>query len=743
VNTPAPIVTEAAGRSEHARPGSAYVARIAGQAGVPVPEGFLKIGDGQAGPAPLTRPFGPPSPARGEGNSAAALPSRLPFHPYADLFPLIEGTEFEDLVEDIRENGLQEEIELLAGAVLDGRNRYLALCAIAERGLMLGAGWKPFGGQPLRPAWLDPDPEPSPMFVVFDGQAHGEPLAYVLSKNLRRRHLNPSQRAMVAAGIANMRQGERTDLGEPSANLQKVSLEQAAEDAQVSPRSAATAREVIKTGIGDLQDAVRQGKASVSAAAEIARLSQDEQKRVLAEIAAQPETKRAFISTVKELRRERQDEKRSARETREADLGAKQAALPDRRYGVILADPEWRFEPWSRETGLDRAADNHYPTSVTEVIAARPVATIAATDSVCLLWATAPMLPHALAVLAAWGFDYRTHIIWRKAEPASPGSSRTGRPVLGTGYWFRNAHEILLVGVRGNPPCPAMGDQWPSIVDAPPLKHSQKPDWQYELLETYFPNLPKIELNARRARKGWDAWGLEAPESPALPVPPIGSGASAARSSPLPDHDPETGEIIEAQPHTPSSPLEGEVRPKGGEGGEGGAPAACPDPSPCPSPARGEGTMGLALDRDPQTEEIIEEFQAPDTRHIAGAVDSHASAVTGLPAAPSQSQAKAAPDASTPSSAARPAGDGRADRSVDDAVDLDIPPILRWVQLSQGERGALASLAAAAERLDLNQRMFVRWLADHPERATVLDRQYLAMIVAKHPGAGRFSEAAA
>jgi len=75
---------------------------------------------------------------------------------------------------------------------------------------------------------------------------------------------------------------------------------------------------------------------------------------------------------------------------------------------VILADAEWRFEPWSQETGMDRAADNHYPTSPTEIIASRPVESIAANDCVLLLWAAAPMLEQALRVMAALGLRVLT-----------------------------------------------------------------------------------------------------------------------------------------------------------------------------------------------------------------------------------------------------------------------------------------------------------------------------------------------
>ena len=191
-------------------------------------------------------------------------------------------------------------------------------------------------------------------------------------------------------------------------------------------------------------------------------------------------------------------DKQKRRAARERALASKLRRLPTKRYGVILADPEWRFEPYSRKTGMDRAADNHYPTSTLDVIKRRDVPSITGKDCVLFLWATAPMLQQALDVLVAWGFTYKSHFVWTKDR-------------IGTGYWSRNMHELLLVGTRGELPAPAPGTQWPSVIEAPRTRHSEKPDRFYELIETYFPTLPKIELNARKRRKGWDAWGLEAP----------------------------------------------------------------------------------------------------------------------------------------------------------------------------------------------------------------------------------------
>ena len=90
------------------------------------------------------------------------------------------------------------------------------------------------------------------------------------------------------------------------------------------------------------------------------------------------------------------------------------------------------------------------------------------------------------------------------------------KPSIGLGRWVRSRHEILLIGTRGNPPCPAPGEQWDSVIEAPRQGgHSKKPEIFYQLIEAYFPNTPKIELNARRHRPGWDACGPEAPDDEA------------------------------------------------------------------------------------------------------------------------------------------------------------------------------------------------------------------------------------
>jgi N6-adenosine-specific RNA methylase IME4 len=211
---------------------------------------------------------------------------------------------------------------------------------------------------------------------------------------------------------------------------------------------------------------------------------------------------REAVASVAQTRDERQAEKKERRQAREVDLGARIAALPNKRYGVIVADPEWKFKVWSTESGMDRAAENHFPTSELDKIKARDVPSISAPDCALGLWATVPMLPQALEVMAAWGFTYKSNHDWIKHR-------------AGTGYWNRNMHEHFLIGVRGNVPAPAMGDQWPSVIEAPAGKHSAKPEIFLEMMEQYFPSLPKLEMNCRGlARPNWDAWGWES-EQPA------------------------------------------------------------------------------------------------------------------------------------------------------------------------------------------------------------------------------------
>lgn len=169
------------------------------------------------------------------------------------------------------------------------------------------------------------------------------------------------------------------------------------------------------------------------------------------------------------------------------------------RFGCILADPPWQFEPWSRR-GEGKSAARHYACSGAEWIAGLPVRDVAASDSVLLLWATWPLLPEALRVMAAWGFEYKSGLPWIKL-------SRRGAVQIGCGYHVRGASELLLIGTRGNPQTPAPADRPSGVLFCGRDEHSRKPDTQYEIAEGYAG--PWMELFSRPRhgllgpRDGW------------------------------------------------------------------------------------------------------------------------------------------------------------------------------------------------------------------------------------------------
>jgi N6-adenosine-specific RNA methylase IME4 len=172
------------------------------------------------------------------------------------------------------------------------------------------------------------------------------------------------------------------------------------------------------------------------------------------------------------------------------------------KFAVIYADPPWQYES---PTG-NRAIEIKYPTLTLAEICALPVAEIAHDDGVLFLWVPPRILEQAFEVIGAWGFSYRTGMVWAKDK-------------IGAGFWVRQRHEILLIARRGEMPVPPPEARPDSVFEAPRLEHSAKPPVVYDLTDRMFPDVRKIELFARHARPGWDAWGNEAP-------PPVAAEAA-------------------------------------------------------------------------------------------------------------------------------------------------------------------------------------------------------------------------
>lgn len=212
--------------------------------------------------------------------------------------------------------------------------------------------------------------------------------------------------------------------------------------------------------------------------------------------------------------------KRERRAEREIEFATKVKSFPGQKFGIIYADPPWKLKSWSEETGLERAADQHYPTMAVEEICAlsdpdgRHVSDLVAPDeALLLLWITVPFLDRMADIFRAWGpivsidpeygairtpWKYVSNYCWDKENPA-------------TGRWNRNQHEHLLIARIGNVPAPNPSDRLRSIYREASKEHSRKPEGFAAMIEQIYPDVPKIELFRRGApRAGWSAWGNQA-----------------------------------------------------------------------------------------------------------------------------------------------------------------------------------------------------------------------------------------
>lgn len=357
------------------------------------------------------------------------------FHEYANLFPMLDEIELGELTDDIRLRGLEEEIVLYEGKILDGRNRYLA-CREAKV---------------------------KPRFGQYTGH---DALGYVISMNLHRRHLNSSQRAVIALDA-----------------LPKL-------EAKARERQQAT--HFGSLGGGNISTTEETGKARDEAAATFGtnpRYVSDAKK--IAEEAPEllPQIREGEI-TIPKAKRVINERKREQKREHMKTVSFEESVQG--HYSVVYADPPWQFS----NSGLNGSAEHHYPTMPTDEIAALPVKDCLTDDAVLFLWSTNAHLPDALGVMAAWGFRYVTNFVWVKDRQTH------GK----IGFYLFGKHELLLIGVRGSLlPEEKLG----SVIEAPRREHSQKPEQVYELIEEMYPGLGYLEMFARQRREGWSVFGNE------------------------------------------------------------------------------------------------------------------------------------------------------------------------------------------------------------------------------------------
>ena len=288
-----------------------------------------------------------------------------------------------------------------------------------------------------------------PPFVEYSGD---NAFRFALNQNLARRHLNESQRAMVAARLVTTKQGDNRFTVDTSIDVSTQS--EAAALLTVSKPSVQRAQALLATKDKDAIAAVDAGDLRVSKA----------------------------LHKVKQAKAVKENKR----------LQKSPPKLPaDAPWQVILADPPWLYD-YSPTTS--RAIEQQYPTMTLAKICAEQVEALCADDAVLYLWATPPKLEEAFEVIRAWGFSYRTCAVWVKSK-------------IGMGYWFRQRHEILLVSTRGDPPPPLESLRRDSVFECPTGEHSAKPAEVAELLEAQHPGKAKVELFSRSPRDGWLSHG--------------------------------------------------------------------------------------------------------------------------------------------------------------------------------------------------------------------------------------------
>ena len=179
-------------------------------------------------------------------------------------------------------------------------------------------------------------------------------------------------------------------------------------------------------------------------------------------------------------------------------------SLAGRRFSTVLADPPWRFANRTGKVAPEHRRLARDPTLTHDEICALPVEDHLAATAHCYLWVPNALLPEGLEVLRAWGFQYKSNLIWHKVRKDGGSDGR------GVGFYFRNVTELVLFGVRGkNARTLAPGRRQVNLLATRKREHSRKPDEQYGIIEACSPG-PYLELFARGTRKGWATWGNQA-----------------------------------------------------------------------------------------------------------------------------------------------------------------------------------------------------------------------------------------
>jgi N6-adenosine-specific RNA methylase IME4 len=196
--------------------------------------------------------------------------------------------------------------------------------------------------------------------------------------------------------------------------------------------------------------------------------------------------------------------------TNEVELSASEDFLTrfkGKKFGTILADPPWQFQNRTGKVAPEHKRLSRYGTMDLTQIKELPVASAAADTAHLYLWVPNALLPDGIAVMEAWGFKYKSNIVWHKIRKDGGSDGR------GVGFYFRNVTEVILFGVRGkNARTLKPGRTQVNYLCSRKREHSRKPDEQYSIIEACSPG-PYLEMFARGERKKWKSWGNQADEN--------------------------------------------------------------------------------------------------------------------------------------------------------------------------------------------------------------------------------------
>lgn len=183
------------------------------------------------------------------------------------------------------------------------------------------------------------------------------------------------------------------------------------------------------------------------------------------------------------------------------------AHIGDKRFATILADPPWQFQNKTGKVAPEHRRLARYRTMTFSEIMELPIPEITCDTAHLYLWVPNAILPDGLAVMKAWGFTYKSNIVWHKIRKDGGPDGR------GVGFYFRNVTELILFGVKGkNARTLAPGRRQVNFIATRKREHSRKPDEQYKIITDCSPG-PYLELFARGKWPGWSVWGNESDEN--------------------------------------------------------------------------------------------------------------------------------------------------------------------------------------------------------------------------------------